>query len=351
MDVKSLAIAQPTFLPWSGWYDLVDQVDLLILLDDVAFSKQSWQQRNRIRTPDGLSYLTVPVQTAGKLGQRICDTNRLPNNAFVRKIERTVARNYRRAEYFDRYYPEFCAVLERLAASENLSELNCGLIEWLAAGLGITTPTVRSSQLGVGGKRGAHVAMLCEEFHARRKNTSCGGRGGLSHRRSHGIRGAIDCRRDSRLRASGIQAVFRALRAIMQTPLTYFSTKASALGPSCYLAADRDALCGRAKRQREAVARSESGNFWSRWRAPRRNEHRLSRGCIEPHRHRALFPCLTLAEALKQSGWRVSFVCRHLPDELQTMLSERGIAFSKIGGFEPSKMSADLRHSHWLGTF
>ncbi len=63
------------------------------------------------------------------------------------------------------------------------------------------------------------------------------------------------------------------------------------------------------------------------------------------------FRCLTLAEALKQSGWRVSFVCRHLPDELQTMLSERGIAFSKIGGFEPSKMSADLRHSHWLGTF
>jgi hypothetical protein len=167
MDVKSLAIAQPTFLPWLGWYDLVDQVDLLVLLDDVAFSKQSWQQRNRIRTPDGLSYLTVPVHTAGKLGQRICDTKTV-GNAFMHKILRTIAQNYRRAEYFDRYYPQLCAVLEKSAATQSLGDLNCGLIEWLAAQLGIATPSVRASELGVGGKRGAHVAMLCEHFSTRK---------------------------------------------------------------------------------------------------------------------------------------------------------------------------------------
>ena len=245
MDVKSLAIAQPTFLPWSGWYDLVDQVDLLILLDDVAFSKQSWQQRNRIRTPDGLSYLTVPVQTAGKLGQRICDT-KIVNNAFVRKIERTVAQNYRRAEYFDRYYPEFCAVLERSAASENLSELNCGLIEWLAAGLGITTPTVRSSQLGVGGKRGAHVAMLCEEFHARRYISPAG----AEDISSKIARNSRSDRLPSRFTSTSIRYTgsVSSPSSHMQAPLTYFSTKASALGRSCDPAADRDALCGRAKR-------------------------------------------------------------------------------------------------------
>jgi hypothetical protein len=165
MDVKSLAIAQPTFLPWSGWYDLVDQVDYLVLLDDVAFSKQSWQQRNRIRTSAGLSYITVPVRTAGRLGQRICET-KIAGKTFTHKLLRTVAQNYRRAEYFDRYYPELCAVFEKAAESEGLSDLNCGLIEWLAARLGISTPSVRSSVLGVGGKRGAHVAMLCEFFGA-----------------------------------------------------------------------------------------------------------------------------------------------------------------------------------------
>jgi hypothetical protein len=165
--MTTIAIAQPTFLPWSGWFDLADQVDLLVLLDDVAFSKQSWQQRNRIRTPDGLSYLTVPVSTAGKFGQRICDTG-IITDKFVQKTLRTIGQNYRRAEHFDRYYPALCVVLEEAAASGSLCGLNCGLIEWLAAQLGVDTPSVRSSQLGVGGQRGNHVAMLCEHFGARR---------------------------------------------------------------------------------------------------------------------------------------------------------------------------------------
>jgi hypothetical protein len=164
--VKSIAIAQPTFLPWSGWFDLADQVDLLILLDDVAFSKQSWQQRNRIRTPEGLSYLSVPVHSAGRLGQRICDTE-IVGTKFVQKTLRTVAQNYQRAEHFDRYYPEFCAIFQKSAASESLSGLNCGLIDWLAAQLGVATPRVRSSQLSIGGKRGGHVAMLCEHVGAK----------------------------------------------------------------------------------------------------------------------------------------------------------------------------------------
>lgn len=165
--VKTIAIAQPTFLPWLGWFDLADQVDFLILLDDVALSKQSWQQRNRIQTPDGLSYLTVPIRTAGKFGQRICDTE-IIGDKFVKKTLRTVAQNYRRAEHFERYYPEFCAVLENSVASGSLCGLNCGLIDWLAAQLGVFTPSVRSSQLGVGGKRGNHVAMLCEHVGAKR---------------------------------------------------------------------------------------------------------------------------------------------------------------------------------------
>jgi len=165
--ITTIAIAQPTFLPWSGWFDLADQVDLLVLLDDVAFSKQSWQQRNRIRTPGGLSYLTVPVHTAGKFGQRICDTD-IISDKFVQKTLRSIAQNYRRAEHFDRYYPALCAILEQAAASGNLCGLNCGLIEWLAIQLGVDTPSVRSSQLGVGGKRGSHVAMLCEHVGARR---------------------------------------------------------------------------------------------------------------------------------------------------------------------------------------
>jgi WbqC-like protein family len=167
MAVEVVAIAQPTFLAWVGWFDLADQVDLLIVLDDVAFSKQSWQQRNRVRTRDGLSYLTVPVRTAGRLGQRIIDTE-LAGHEFADKLIRTVSQNYSRAAYFSRYFSQFTEILKRSAASGRLAELNCGLIDWLAAQLGIATPRIRSSELLVDGQRGAKVAKLCERVGAKR---------------------------------------------------------------------------------------------------------------------------------------------------------------------------------------
>ena len=56
-----IAIMQPTYLPWMGYFDLMDQVDCFVILDSVQFERRSWQQRNRIKTPRGLEWLTVPV--------------------------------------------------------------------------------------------------------------------------------------------------------------------------------------------------------------------------------------------------------------------------------------------------
>src|SRR5258708_20449780 len=128
MKSDVVAIVQPTFLPWAGWFDVADEGDLLILLDDVAFSKQSWQQRNRLRTPEGLSYVTVPVRTAGRLGQRIIDTE-IAGDGAIDKLIRTVAQNYSRAAHFSRYFTQFSAVLRQCASSGRLIGLNCGLIE------------------------------------------------------------------------------------------------------------------------------------------------------------------------------------------------------------------------------
>jgi hypothetical protein len=135
------------------------------VLDDVAFSKQSWQQRNRIRTPGGLSYVTVPVRSAGRLGQRIIDTE-LAGDVFIEKLIRTVSQNYTRAAHFSRYFAEFCAVLKRSAAAGQLAELNCGLIDWLAVQLSVSTHRIRSSELAVEGNRGALIARLCEHVGA-----------------------------------------------------------------------------------------------------------------------------------------------------------------------------------------
>ena len=54
-------ISQPTFFPWIGYFDMISQSDIFIILDDVKFSYQSWQHRNKFKTPKGLEFFTIPV--------------------------------------------------------------------------------------------------------------------------------------------------------------------------------------------------------------------------------------------------------------------------------------------------
>ena len=161
VSVKTVAITQPTFLPWVGGFDLADQVDLLIVLDDVAFSKQSWQQRNRIRTRNGLEFLSVPVKTSGRLGQQILECE-LANQLFVKKMLKSLRANYAKAPFFANAIDELATTMETAAGSNRLVELNCTLISWMAGRLGVTTPFIRASTLGAGGERGEHVASICE---------------------------------------------------------------------------------------------------------------------------------------------------------------------------------------------
>ena len=177
------AISQPTFLPWTGWFDLVDQSDVMILLDDVQFSKQSWQQRNRLRTRNGLEYISVPVKTAGRLAQRIIDC-KLADDRFVHKTLGTLQANYAKAAFFGESAEELARILKFAASTASLLELNCELISWMAGKLGITTPMVRASALAVTGRRGEHVAALCEAVGAEHYVSPPGAEAYLSEDRS-----------------------------------------------------------------------------------------------------------------------------------------------------------------------
>ena len=155
-----IAIAQPTYLPWVGYFDLLDQVDQFVLLDSVQFERQSWQQRNRIKTPQGLAWLTIPVVFRGRLNQNIADVNiRVPD--FWRDHLRAVELNYRRAPFFGRYYDELRQQIEMSVASLSLPQVTISLLRWFADVIGITTPMIRSSELPVHGKRTELLAEIC----------------------------------------------------------------------------------------------------------------------------------------------------------------------------------------------
>ncbi len=159
-----IAISQPTYLPWIGYFDLIDQVDIFVFLDDVQFEKQSWQQRNRIKTPTGLQWLTVPVIFRGRFGQLINEVE-IRDAGFCRAHLRAVELNYRRARFFDRYFDELGFLL-RCAEGTRLVDLNIRLIEWFMDALGIKTRLLISSCLGQAGKRTELLTNICNSLGA-----------------------------------------------------------------------------------------------------------------------------------------------------------------------------------------
>ncbi len=161
-----VAIMQPTYLPWIGYFDLMDQVDLFIFLDDVSFSKQSWQHRNRIKTPQGPLWLTVPLRHRGRFGQLINEVE-ISNPDFWRKHLRAVELNYAKAASFDGYFPSLAALYRDGAPWTRLTTLNIALIRWAMDAIGLETETRIASDLDADGVRSARVAGLCHALGAR----------------------------------------------------------------------------------------------------------------------------------------------------------------------------------------
>jgi hypothetical protein len=157
---------QPTYLPWLGYFDLMDQVDSFVLLDDVQFVKQSWQQRNRIKTPRGLEWLTVPVFISGRFGQKINEAQ-IQDPRFWVTHTKTLDANYARAGHFRALASVLAAEYEAGATTHRLADLHTRLIIWLAGTLDIKTPLVRSSALGVAAAEPCErLVSLCRHFGA-----------------------------------------------------------------------------------------------------------------------------------------------------------------------------------------
>ena len=164
MNGLTVAVMQPTFLPWIGYFDLIDKSDRFVFLDSVQFSKQSWQQRNRVKVPNGEQWLTVSVLTKGMPNQRISEVKINQNAKFREKTIKTITQIYRKAPFFDSYIDELSDIL--LKSHVFLADLNIELIMWICKQLGIDTKMIRSSSLMTTGKKVELLINICKELNA-----------------------------------------------------------------------------------------------------------------------------------------------------------------------------------------
>jgi hypothetical protein len=173
-----VAAHQPSYLPWLGYLDKLAKADLFVVMDDLQYEAQNFQNRNRIKLNHGTAWLTVPL-VAGPQSERIVD-KRIQNQAsakehWQRRTWLTIETHYRRAPFFATYADELRDVFT--TPWEHLVDLDLYVLALATKWLRIHTPIIRSSALGLTGYKTERILDMCVKTGATSYLT---GRGGSS---------------------------------------------------------------------------------------------------------------------------------------------------------------------------
>lgn len=157
--MKKVAIVQSNYIPWKGYFDMISAVDEFILYDDMQYTRRDWRNRNKIKTPQGPKWISVPVLVKGKYHQKIRETE-IADTDWASEHWKAISLNYRRAPFFE----EIASWLEPLyvnASFTHLSQLNRCFIEAICKYLGIYTIIKDSSQFQLVDGQTERLVDLC----------------------------------------------------------------------------------------------------------------------------------------------------------------------------------------------
>ncbi len=143
---RRIAIIQSCYIPWRGYFAIIARCDAFIFLDSVQFTRRDWRTRNRIKTPQGRLWLSVPVRQKGHYDAPI-DAIEMAEPDWARTHLRTIEVNYRRAPHFTAVFPALKAAYQAASTETLLTGVNRRLTAVLCGLLGITTPLLRDIDL------------------------------------------------------------------------------------------------------------------------------------------------------------------------------------------------------------
>ena len=159
--MKRIAISQSNYIPWKGYFDLINMVDEFVLYDDVQYTKRDWRNRNKIKAVNGPMWLSIPVHVKGKYFQKIKETTICDPN-WARVHWSTIKQFYAKAEYFTLYQNTFEDYFLS-CTEENLSQINTDLIKIINNILGINTKITRSSDYEIVEGQTEALVSICQQ--------------------------------------------------------------------------------------------------------------------------------------------------------------------------------------------
>ncbi|MEK7543870.1 MAG: WbqC family protein [Patescibacteria group bacterium] len=164
---NKIAILQPSYIPWLGYFDQINRVDTFIFYDDVLYTKNDWRNRNKIKTPSGVSWLTIPVTIKNRLKDyllikdvMIIDPNILKNHL------KTIEFNYKKSPFFQDFYSTIAPIFN--TEYHLLADLSIDIIKTVCEYIGLKGKNLlRSSDLGIVGTNPTdRLINLCKKFEA-----------------------------------------------------------------------------------------------------------------------------------------------------------------------------------------
>lgn len=150
MQNKKVAILQSNYIPWKGYFDIIDSVDEFIFYDEMQYTKNDWRNRNKIKTQNGLIWLTIPCETKGAIDtfQKICDT-KITDKRWSKKHWNSITNAYAKAPYFKEFKQVFEDLYNECANEDYLCNINYKFILAINDILGIKTKISFSQDYGL----------------------------------------------------------------------------------------------------------------------------------------------------------------------------------------------------------
>jgi len=160
--VKKIAILQSNYIPWKGYFDIINNVDEFILYDTAQYTKRDWRNRNLIKTDQGLMWLTIPVKQKQR-SQSILDTE-IDYPGWARKHWKSIEKYYKKTPYFGEYSERFKELyLERVPQLHSLSHINHLFLTSICEVLGINTVFSCSSDFCLLEGRDERLLGMCKD--------------------------------------------------------------------------------------------------------------------------------------------------------------------------------------------
>ena len=163
---KKIAILQSNYIPWKGYFDLVNSVDEFIIYDDMQYTVDDWRNRNKIKTKQGVQWMTIPVSKKGRLDMKISEV-KVADTRWARKHWLTLSNAYAKARHFKEYADLFEDIyLNRANTIDYLSEINILFMTEINRILGISTQIRMSSEFTLGEGKTERLLNICKQTDA-----------------------------------------------------------------------------------------------------------------------------------------------------------------------------------------